>query len=64
MSNIETIKDINLFKTIKHAKEVLGFSFLLDITCVDNLDKSHPAATRYELIYILRHSTFKKTKIY
>jgi len=64
MSNIETIKDINLFKTIKRAKEVLGFSFLLDITCVDNLDKSYPAATRYELIYILRHSTFKKTKIY
>jgi len=64
MSNIETIKDIDLFKTIKRAKEVLGFSFLLDITCIDNLDKSHPSTTRYEIIYILRHSAFKETKIY
>jgi NADH-quinone oxidoreductase subunit C/D len=37
---------------------------LLDITCIDNLDKSHPASTRFELVYILRHSGFKETKIY
>ena len=64
MSNIETIGDIELFKTIKRAKEVLGFTFLLDITCIDNLNKTHPNATRYELIYILRHSEFKETLIY
>ncbi len=64
MSKIETIQDLELFETIKRAKEELGFTLLLDITCVDNLHKSHPNATRFELVYILRHSTFEKTIIY
>ena len=64
MSNIIIIDGLELFETIKNAKEKEGFKFLLDITCVDNLHKSHPSATRFELIYILRHETFKETRIY
>ena len=64
MSNIETIKDIDLFKKIKRARDILDYSLLLDITCIDNFNKAHPNATRYELIYVLRHSAFKETLIY
>jgi len=64
MSNSETIKDDKLFETIKRAKEELGFTLLLDITCIDNLHKSHPKSCRFELVYILRHSHFEKTIIY
>lgn len=64
MSKIQTIQDLDLFATMKRAKETLGFTLLLDITCVDNLNKSHPNATRFELIYILRHREFVQTKIY
>jgi len=63
-SNIELLTDLKLFETIKHAKEKLGFTMLLDITCIDNLDKSHPASSRFEIVYILRHSEFVETKIY
>ena len=64
MSNIIIIDGLELFETLKNAKEKEGFKLLLDVTCVDNLHKSHPSATRFELIYILRHETFKETRIY
>ena len=64
MSNITTLKSSELLETITTAKEELGFTLLLDITAVDNLHKSHPPFTRFELIYILRDSEFKKTLIY
>jgi len=64
MSEIITVLSTELFKTIKDAKEEKNFSFLLDITCIDNLHKSHPKSTRFELIYILRHSNFKETLLY
>lgn len=64
MSNFIIIDSSEIFQTIKDAKEKDGFTLLLDITCIDNLDKSHPASTRFELVYILRHSGFKETKIY
>ncbi len=64
MSNITTLKSSDLLETITTAKEELGFTLLLDITAVDNLHKSHPPFTRFELIYILRHSEFKETIIY
>ena len=64
MSELIELEADKLFETIKYAKEQLDFSFLLDITCIDNLHKSHPKATRFELIYILRHAQFQKHIIY
>ncbi len=64
MSNMTTLKSSELLSAITNAKEKLGFTLLLDITAVDNLHKSHPPFTRFELIYILRHSDFKELLIY
>jgi NADH-quinone oxidoreductase subunit C/D len=58
------IQSSELLETITKAKNELGFTLLLDITAIDNLYKSHPPFTRFELIYILRHSNFAKTCIY
>ena len=62
--NVTLIESSELLDTIKKAKNELGFTLLLDITAVDNLHKSHPPFTRFELIYILRHSNFKDIVIY
>ncbi|MBT5934217.1 NADH-quinone oxidoreductase subunit D [Sulfurimonas sp.] len=64
ISNIITLQASQLFETIKHDKEELGFTFLLDITATDNLAKTHPSSNRFELIYILRHREFLETHIY
>jgi len=64
MSNTITLESSKLFETIKSAKEEKGFTLLLDITAIDNLNKSYPASTRFELVYILRHSEFQDTIIY
>ncbi len=58
------IESSKLLQTITHAKEELGFTLLLDITAIDNLNKARPSSTRFELVYILRHSNFKETLIY
>ncbi|QSZ41402.1 NADH-quinone oxidoreductase subunit D [Sulfurimonas aquatica] len=63
-SNITTIEPNELLEVITNAKEKLGFTLLLDITAVDNLHKTHPSQSRFELIYILRHSAFKETLMY
>ncbi len=52
-----------LLDTLKSAKEE-GYTLLLDITAIDNLYKSHPPMTRFELIYILRHENFKDVRSY
>jgi len=62
--NLHLIKSSELLETITKAKNELGFTLLLDITAVDNLYKSHPPFTRFELIYILRHTNFKDIVIY
>ena len=64
MSDCILVESSLLFETIKKAKEELGFTLLLDITCKDNLRMPHPPASRFELIYILRHRDFKKTMLY
>jgi NADH-quinone oxidoreductase subunit C/D len=64
MSSVETLAPLELFETLKKAKEELGFSLLLDITAVDNLHKPRPSSSRFELVYILRHSEFEETLIY
>jgi len=61
---IIVVAENELFGVIFQAKEALNYTLLLDITVVDNLNKTHPASTRFELIYILRHSDFKSTKIF
>jgi len=62
--NMTLIKSSKLFSTIQKAKSELGYTLLLDITAIDNLHKSHPPFTRFELVYILRHSNFKDLLIY
>lgn len=53
------VESDDLYDSILDAKNHKGFSFLLDITCVDNLHRRSKAPSRFELIYILRHSNFK-----
>ena len=62
MSKLKSIEATAVYSALLEAKEVEGFSLLLDITAIDNLNKAHPASTRFELIYILRHRDFKTTK--
>ena len=62
MSKLKSIEATAVYAALLEAKEVEGFSLLLDITAIDNLNKAHPASTRFELIYILRHQDFKTTK--
>ena len=62
--NVIPLKSTEVLSTLKHAKEALGFTLLLDITAVDNLHRSQLQQSRFELIYILRHSNFKETIIY
>ncbi len=50
-----------LFDTIQDARDNKNYTLLLDITCVDNLYRKSKAPSRFELIYILRHSEFKET---
>ena len=64
MSSIETIESSKLFETLSKAKNELGFTLLLDITAIDNLDKARPSSTRFELVYVLRHKEFVETLIY
>jgi len=52
-----------LIETLKKAKED-GYALLLDITAIDNLHKSHPPMTRFELVYVLRHENFKDLLVY
>ena len=64
MSKPEKVEADQLVETLTKAKDELGFEMLLDITAIDNLHKSHPPMTRFELIYVLRHKDFKETVVY
>ena len=50
-----------LHAMVQYLKEEMGYTLLLDITAVDNLLLSHPASSRFEVIYLFRHEEFKKT---
>ena len=63
MSETVLVEESEIFSTLKKAKES-GYVILLDITCVDNLHRSHPKSSRFELVYILRHAAFVETKIF
>ena len=58
-----TIESDLLLETLSEAKEQ-GYVLLLDITAIDNLHKSHPPMTRFELVYVLRHENFKDVCTY
>ncbi len=58
-----TIESDLLLMTLSKAKEQ-GYLLLLDITAIDNLHKSHPPMTRFELVYVLRHKDFKLLRLY
>ena len=60
----EIVEADNLYNTILDARDNKGFTLLLDITAVDNLTRKSKAPTRFELIYILRHSEFKDVKYF
>jgi NADH-quinone oxidoreductase subunit C/D len=44
-----------------YLKEEMGYTLLLEITAVDNLDLAHPASSRFEVIYLFRHEAFART---
>ena len=50
-----------LHRAVEHLKQKMGYTLLTDITAVDNLDLSHPASSRFEVIYIFRHERFSQT---
>jgi len=50
-----------LHAMVQYLKEEMGYTLLLDITAVDNLLLSHPASSRFEVIYLFRHEEFEKT---
>ncbi|HIP18004.1 MAG TPA: NADH-quinone oxidoreductase subunit C, partial [Sulfurovum sp.] len=60
---LRVIESDSLIETLKKAKGD-GYTLLLDITAIDNLYKSHPPLTRFELVYILRHENFKDLLVY
>jgi len=64
MSEAIKIESALLLSTLKKARDEEDYTLLLDITAIDNLHKSHPPMTRFELVYVLRHSNFKDTRIY
>ncbi len=64
LNHFTIIDSDKLLETIRNAKEALGFTLLLDITAIDNLNRSHTTSSRFELIYILRHCEFEDTVSY
>jgi len=64
LNHFTIIDSDKLLETIRNAKEALGFTLLLDITAIDNLNRSHTTSSRFELIYILRHYEFEDTVRY
>ncbi len=64
MSEAVKTESGDLLAALKKARDEEGYTLLLDITAIDNLYKSHPPLTRFELVYVLRHSNFKDTRIY
>ena len=64
MTETIRLEAAGLYGALYEAKEIDGYPLLLDITAVDNLHRAHPKGTRFELIYILRHESFKKERIY
>ncbi len=46
---------------VEYVKNELNYKLLLDITATDNLALSHPAANRFELIYIFRSEKYDRT---
>ena len=50
-----------LHAVVESIKNELDYKLLLDITAVDNLELSHPAASRFEFIYIFRSAKYDKT---
>ena len=61
--NLTVIQSDQLLETLKQSKEE-GYTLLLDITAIDNLHKSHPPMTRFELVYVLRHENFKEVRVF
>ncbi|MEA3373253.1 MAG: NADH-quinone oxidoreductase subunit D [Campylobacterota bacterium] len=49
-----------LVEMVRYMKEAMSYTLLLDITAVDNLAMPHPSSSRFELVYLFRHSGFKE----
>ena len=50
-----------LHDVVAYLRDEMGYTLLLDITAVDNLMLSHPAPTRFEVVYLFRHKEFALT---
>ena len=53
-----TIESDLLLETLAEAKEQ-GYVMLLDMTAIDNLHKSRPPMTRFELVYVYKSGILK-----
>ncbi len=56
-----SLDSADLLDAVSFLRNEMAFSFLLDVTAVDNLDIAHPSSTRFELLYLFRHGEFEKT---
>jgi len=50
-----------LHDVVHYLRDTMGYGLLLDITAVDNLMLSHPAPTRFEVVYLFRSGSFDST---
>jgi len=50
-----------LHEVVRYLRDTRGFGLLLDVTAVDNLMLSHPAPTRFEVVYLFRSGSFDST---
>lgn len=55
------VEVLELFEAAMTLKKDLGFSFLLDITAVDNLYRPRKDGARFDLVYLFRHCGFTRT---
>ena len=51
----------SLYGVVEALKGELGFTFLLDITAVDNLYRPRAGGARFDLVYLFRHRDFVRT---
>ncbi len=52
------LKPGELYPAVEALKTAHGYTLLLEITAIDNLDRPRPHGARFELLYLLRHRDF------
>ncbi len=60
-TDVLILKPTDLRPLVATLKETHGYTLLLDITAVDNLDRPQPHGARFEVRYLFRDRTFTRT---